>query len=117
MRLRIDVDAVQVTAGDTVRGDVVVTEGGPARAVRAHLELVERVDKRTRAGRVESATRIGDGPLIAGELRHLELRLPPDAQPDLETSVGSLHWDLVVSVDRPMRPDLVERVSLVVERS
>jgi hypothetical protein len=40
-----------------------------------------------------------------------------NAQPDLETDVGMLHWDLVISVDRPLRPDLVERVTLVVERS
>jgi hypothetical protein len=45
------------------------------------------------------------------------LPLPADAQPDLETDVGMLHWDLVISVDRPLRPDLVERVTLVVERS
>jgi hypothetical protein len=25
-----------------------------------------------------------------------------------------LHWDLVIAVDRPRRPDLVERVTLVV---
>jgi hypothetical protein len=114
VRLRIDIDAVRVTAGDTIAADVVVLEGAPARALRAWLELVERVGNRTHAARVESETTIGDGPLTAGEVRRVELALPADAQPDLETEVGSLHWDLVVSVDRPMRPDLVERVTLVV---
>jgi len=116
VRVRVDIDAVRVTAGDTVGAHVVVVEGGPAREVRAHLELVERVDKRTKAGRVESGTTIGEGPLTAGDVRRVALQLPADAQPDLETDVGSLSWDLVVSIDRPMRPDLVERVTLVVER-
>jgi hypothetical protein len=115
VRLRIDIDAVRVTAGDAIGADVVVSEGGPARALRAWLELVERVDKRTKPGRVENVTSMGEGPLTTGEVRRVELHLPADAQPDLETSVGSLHWDLVVSVDRPLRSDLVERVSLVVD--
>jgi hypothetical protein len=116
MRLRIDIDAVRVTAGDTIGADVVVMEGGPARALRAWLELVERVDRRTKPGRIESKTTLHDGPLTTGEAWRANLPLPGDAQPDLETSVGSLHWDLVVSADRPMRSDLVERVTLVVER-
>jgi hypothetical protein len=115
MRLRIDIDAVRVTAGDTIGADIVVLEGAPARALRAWLELVERVGNRTHAGRVESETTIGDGPLSSGDVMRLALRLPADAQPDLETEVGSLYWDLVVSVDRPLRPDLVERVTLVVD--
>jgi hypothetical protein len=117
VRLRIDIDAVRVTAGDTIGADVVVADGGPARGMGAHLELVERVDKRTRPGRVESRTTIAEGPLTTGDVRRVELQLPADAQPDLETGVGSLHWDLVVSVDRPMRADLVERITLVVDTS
>jgi hypothetical protein len=117
VRLRIDIDAVRVTAGDTIGGDVVVIEGGPARTTRAWLELVERVGRRTTAGRVESEIVIAEGPLAEDAVVRFALPLPADAQPDLETDVGMLHWDLVISVDRPLRPDLVERVTLVVERS
>jgi hypothetical protein len=117
VRLRIDIDAVRVTAGDTIGADVVVAEGAPARALRAWLEFVERVGNRTKPGRIESRTTIAEGPLTTGDVRRVELQLPADAQPDLETGVGSLHWDLVVSVDRPMRADLVERITLVVDTS
>jgi hypothetical protein len=114
VRLRIDIDAVRVSAGDMIAGDLIVIEGGPARATRAWLELVERVGRRTKAGRVESETVIADGPLAAETVLRFALPLPADAQPDLETDVGMLHWDLVIAVDRPRRPDLVERVTLVV---
>jgi hypothetical protein len=107
-------DAVRVTAGATVAGDVVVIEGGPARAARAWLELIERVGPRTKAGRRESEAVIADGDLVADAVLRFALPLPADAQPDLETDAGALHWDLVVAVDRPLRPDLVERVTLVV---
>ena len=114
MRLRVDIDAVRVSAGDTVGGDVVVIEGGPARTTRAWLELVERVGRRTKAARVESETVIADGPLAKEAVVRFALPLPADAQPDLETDAGMLHWDVVISVDRPLRPDLAERVTLVV---
>jgi hypothetical protein len=114
VRLRIDIGAVRVTAGDTVAGDIIVVEGGPARATRAWLELVERVGARMKAGRVESEALIAEGELAPDSVLRFALPLPADAEPDLETDVGGLHWDLVVAVDRPLRPDLVERVTLVV---
>jgi hypothetical protein len=44
------------------------------------------------------------------------LRLADDAAPGVRTDVGHLRWDLVVTVDRPLRPDLEERVELEVVR-
>jgi hypothetical protein len=114
VRLRIDPRTTAVKPGETVAGEVVVLAGGPARAVHAQLEFVERVPRLTRTAHVEARTAIGEGDLQAGDLLGFALPLPAAAPPSLTTDVGSLHWDLVVCVDRPRRRDVEERIELLV---
>ena len=113
MRVRVDLHSAAVDPGETVRGEVVVLDGGDARGVTARLEFREHAGPFARAARAEAETRIG-GALETGDVLTFSLALPPDALPAVETEVGGVRWDLVIRVDRPLRPDLEERVPLVV---
>jgi hypothetical protein len=116
VRLRIELASPAVRPGEPVSGHVLVLDGGAARAVRARLEFVEQVGRMSRAARVESERVIDSGPLERGDVVPFALRLADDAAPGVRTDVGHLRWDLVVTVDRPLRPDLEERVELEVVR-
>jgi hypothetical protein len=112
MKLQIELATPATRPGERIEGRVVVLDGGAARAVRARLEFVEQVGRLSRCARVEGERTIGADALERGDVLPFELQLPDDAAPGVRTDVGQLRWDLVVSVDRPLRPDLEERVEL-----
>jgi hypothetical protein len=89
----------QFTAGDTVRGTVVVTSGGKSRSLQVSLEFHEDTDD---YGSVAAA--ISSGPLHTGDLEAgmafpFELTLPPDALPNYRSAHGDLYWEVHVRSD------------------
>jgi len=112
VRLRVEVDRRAVDPGDEVTGRIAVLDGGSARGVDAWLRFVEEAGNLTATGRHVGPERLADGALEAGQVIPFALILPDDALPNYEDEYGRLGWELVIQVDRPLRPDVVEEVEL-----
>ena len=80
-RFQLELDRERYAPGETIKGTILVTEGGDSRALEAILEYKEET-----ADYSEVAISIPSGPLHEGELTagtsfEFELALPPDALP------------------------------------
>jgi hypothetical protein len=84
----------QYTPGDTVKGTILVLEGGGSRSLEALLEYKEET-----ADYLEVAISIPSGPLHEGDLTtgtsfEFELTLPPEALPNCKSKHGELYWEV-----------------------
>lgn len=113
-RFQLQLDRERYAPGDTVKGTILVTEGGSSRALEARLEYTEET-----ADYSEVALSIPSGPLHEGDLTvgtsfEFELALPPDALPSYKSRHGELYWELDVKSDESGR-DTHERRRIAVE--
>jgi hypothetical protein len=110
LRVELDLSLSGFQRGSRVAGTVHAGDGGPARAVEAWLEFVERAGRFRHVAARTEPVRIHAGPVPPGHTMRVALRLPADALPTLATEWGALCWTLVVRVDRALRRDVrVER--------
>jgi hypothetical protein len=101
--LRLRARRERYTPGETIKGTILVREGGGSRALEAILEYKEET-----ADYSEVAISIASGPLHEGELTagmsfEFELALPPDALPSYKSRHGELYWELDVKSDESGR--------------
>jgi hypothetical protein len=95
-RFRLELDRARYAPGDTIKGTVLILEGGDSHLLEALLEYCEETSDYS-----EVAVRIPSGPLHEGELTtgtsfEFELGLPPDALPNYKSRHGELYWQLDV---------------------
>jgi hypothetical protein len=113
-RFQLQLDRERYAPGDTVRGTILVLEGGGSRSLEAVLEYNEKT-----ADYQEVAISIPSGPLHEGDLTtgasfEFELALPPDALPNYQSRHGELYWQLDVRSDEVGR-DTHERRRIAIE--
>jgi len=102
-RFQVQLEREHYTPGDTVKGTVVILEGGGSRSFEVSLEYHEKTDDYS-----EVASSISSGPLRQGDLTtgtsfEFELPLPPDAPPNYRSMHGELYWELDVKSDEAGR--------------
>ena len=90
--LHVQLEEERYTGGDTVKGTILVTEGGGSRSLEIRLEFVEETDDY-----LEVPTSVSSGPLHAGDLVpgmsfEFALALPPHALPGYSSEHGELYW-------------------------
>jgi hypothetical protein len=93
-RLQLQIDQERYRPGDTVKGAILVLEGGASRSLEALLEYKEET-----ADYVEVAISIPSSPLHEGDLTtgtsfEFALTLPPEALPNYKSEHGELYWEL-----------------------
>jgi hypothetical protein len=113
-RFQVELERARYTPGDTIRGRILVLEGGASRSLEVLLEYKE--DSKDVTG---VATSVSTGPLYDGDLETglsfgFELTLPQDAFPNYRSQHGELYWQLDVKSERSGR-DVHERHRLEVE--
>jgi hypothetical protein len=91
-RLQLKLERMHYAPGETVKGMVLVLEGGASRSLEAVLAYNEETSDYS-----EVAISIPSGPLQEGELTagtsyEFELPLPPDALPNYASGHGALYW-------------------------
>ena len=102
-RFQLELDRERYAPGETIKGTILVREGGGSRALEAILEYKEET-----ADYSEVAISIPSGPLHEGDLTEgtsfaFELALPPDALPSYKSRHGELYWELDVKSDESGR--------------
>lgn len=113
-RFQLQLDRERYRPGDTIRGTILVLEGGSSRSLEVLLEYNEKTEDY-----LEVATSISSGPLHAGDLAKgtsfdVELALPEDAFPNYRSEHGELYWQLDIKSDEFGR-DTHERSRIEVE--
>ena len=113
-RFQLQLDRARYTPGETVRGTILVLEGGGSRSLEVLLAHNEKT-----ADYSEVMTSISSGPLHAGDLApgtsfEFELPLPADALPNYRSEHGELYWEIDVKSDEPGR-DTHERHRIELE--
>jgi hypothetical protein len=102
IRFRLELDHECYTPGDTIRGNVLVLEGGDSRSLEVLLEYNEEAED----GYSAIAASVSTGPLHAGNLAtgmsvDFEVALPEDAFPNYRSDHGELYWHLDVKSADP----------------
>lgn len=103
MSLRIEVlvgDEVH-RPGGTVRGDLLVVEGGRSRSLEVRLQYREVVRAFQHDAVSCGPQRLHEGDLRTGQQFPFALQLPPSALPGHTDSIGSLGWFVVARSDEP----------------
>ncbi|MGI8686065.1 MAG: hypothetical protein ACR2MO_13420 [Acidimicrobiales bacterium] len=113
LQLQLEIENDIVHAGDTVRGTILVVEGGRSRTLTASLEFHERTEDAGRVARSAASERLHDGDLLAGMSFSFALRLPDDALPNFRSEHGSLTWELHAHSDE-LGPDTHEHAEVPV---
>jgi hypothetical protein len=102
IRFQLELDHERYTPGDTIRGNVLVLEGGDSRSLEVLLEYNEEAED----GYSAVAASVSTGPLRAGNLAtgmsvDFEVALPEDAFPNYRSDHGELYWHLDVKSADP----------------
>lgn len=113
-RFQVELEGARYAPGDTVRGTILVLEGGASRSLEALLEYREETEDVSGV-----ATSVSSGPLHAGDLDmgmmfEFGLALPQDAFPNYRSEHGELYWQLDVKSDE-RGTDTHERLRIEVE--
>jgi hypothetical protein len=113
-RVQLQLDRERYAPGDTIRGTILVLEGGGSRSLEALLEYNEKTEDYS-----EVAMRVTSGSLHSGDLStgasfEFELTLPQDAFPNYKSEHGELYWQLDVKSEEFGR-DTHERCRVDVE--
>jgi hypothetical protein len=98
-RLQLQLDRDSYAPGDSVRGTILVVEGGGSRALHALLQYMEKSPDYSKAAVTISSGALHEGDLTAGASFSFELALPPDALPNHESRHGELYWEVDVRSD------------------
>jgi hypothetical protein len=93
-RLQVQLEQQEYAPGETVKGTILVVEGGSSRSLEALLEYKEETEDYR-----EVAISIPSGPLHEGDLTtgtsvEFQLSLPADALPNYQSEHGELYWEV-----------------------
>jgi hypothetical protein len=99
VRFQVELERAHYRPGDTIRGTILVVEGGASRSLEALLENREETEDVSGV-----ATTVSSGPLHAGDLETgmsfgFELTLPLDSFPNYRSEHGELYWQVDVKSD------------------
>lgn len=94
LRLELQLEQQGYAPGETVKGTILVVEGGKSRSLEALLEYKEETEDY-----LDVAISLPSGPLHEGDLTtgtsfEFELSLPADALPNYESEHGELFWEV-----------------------
>lgn len=99
-RFQLNLDREGYTPGDTIRGKVVVLEGGDSRSLEVMLEYIEEAeDDYSAVAASVSTDPIHADDLVTGMSFDFELALPKDAFPNYRSQHGELYWQLDLKSD------------------
>ena len=93
-RLELEVESATYAPGDTVRGSVVVVEGGRSRFVEVSLEYRESTPATDSVADRTPPVRVHEGDLVAGTRLPFALALPAGAFPNYESRASTLTWEV-----------------------
>lgn len=99
-RLELQLDTERCVPGDTVRGTVVVVEGGTSRSLKVWLEYQECSTTYESVARTVPGETLNAGDLSAGSRFAFAVRLPDDALPDFRSEHGELAWRVHAESDK-----------------
>jgi hypothetical protein len=102
-RLDVELDKESYSAGEVLKGSVLVTEGGGSRGLEAVLEYHEEVEDYHEVATSISSGTLNEGDLTAGSSFAFELPIPEDALPNYRSEHGELYWELDVLSDEAGR--------------
>lgn len=113
-RFQLQLDRQRYAPGETIKGTILILEGGGSRALEARLEYKEESpDYSEVAISIPSGT-LHQGDLTEGTSLEFELALPPDALPSYKSRHGQLYWEVDVKSDE-VSLDTHERCRIEVE--
>jgi hypothetical protein len=96
---QLQLEEDRYTAGDTVKGTILVTEGGGSRSLEARLEFVEETDDYLEVPISVSSGQLHAGDLTRGMSFEFALALPPNALPSYASEHGELYWRIDAKSD------------------
>jgi hypothetical protein len=102
-RLEVELEHKRYAPGDTVRGTVIVAEGGRSRSLDASLQYKEETSDYEEIAISIPGGRLNEGDLAAGMSFEFELVLPDEALPNCHSPHGKLYWEVDVKSDEPGR--------------
>jgi hypothetical protein len=115
-RFDLQLDRERFAPGETVKGSVLVVEGGGSRSLGVSLTYNEKTeDFFDVVTSIETGT-LHEGDLTAGTSFAFELSLPADALPNYKSEHGELYWELDAKSDEAGR-DTHERRRIEVSRT
>jgi hypothetical protein len=95
----VSLDRERYTPGDTIRGTILVAEGGGSRSLEIYLNYIEKTDDYSAVASSISSGPIHDGDLTSGMSFTFELPLPAEALPNFQSEHGRLFWQVDVKSD------------------
>jgi hypothetical protein len=98
-RFQLQLDRERYAPGDTVRGTILVLEGGDSRSLEARLEYNEETDDYHEVAISIPSSALHEGELTTGTSFEFQLALPADALPNYRSRHGELYWQLDVKSD------------------
>jgi Protein of unknown function (DUF3592) len=102
-RFQLELDRERYGAGDTIKGTLIVVQGGHSRALEARLEYNEETADYVEVARSIPSGAIHEGELAPGMSYSFELGIPPDALPNYRSQHGELYWQVDVVSDEAGR--------------
>jgi hypothetical protein len=104
LRLECELERERYRPGESVRGTVLVLEGGPSRRLEVTLEYREKTEEDFQATvRTLRTGELHNGDLTTGASYPFEIVLPADALPSFGSAHGELYWELDARSDEPGR--------------
>jgi hypothetical protein len=113
-RFQVELERARHAPGGTIRGTILVLEGGPSRSLEVLLEFKEESKGASGVATSVSTGSLHDGDLETGMSFGFELTLPEDAFPIYRSEHGELYWQLDVKSDS-FGSDVHERRRVEVE--
>ena len=92
LQLRLEQDALR--PGETIKGSVLIVEGGGSRSLEVRLDYNEETEDCLDVATSISSGRLHEGDLTTGTSFEFELVLPPDAFPNYKSDHGELYWQV-----------------------
>jgi len=93
LRLQLH-DAHGYAPGETIKGNVLVEEGGRSRSLRVELRYTERTKDYSSVAATVTSGPLHEGDLTGATSFEFELAVPEDALPSYSTEHGELDWEL-----------------------
>jgi hypothetical protein len=113
-RLQVTLDQNSYTPGDTVKGTIVVLEGGASHSLEARLEYNEETHDYHDIATSFSSGLLHQGDLVASTSFEFELEIPAKAFPNYRSEHGELYWQIDVKSEETGR-DTHERRRIEIE--
>jgi hypothetical protein len=103
--LELTVDCERYELGETVRGTILVVEGGSVRSLEALLVFSEETETSHSIARTISSGELRSGDLARGDWVEFGVVVPADAPPTYTSKHGRLYWSVAANADVAFRSD------------